>query len=61
MLNKYSELSPPFHLMTDDMTAYLDTQRVTPRSLPKHRLTRGLGGKIAVQHYTYWDDIERPT
>ena len=61
VLNKYSEISPPFHLTTDDVTAELDTHRVTPRTLTKHRLTRGLGGKIAVQYYTYWDGLERPT
>ena len=60
-LNKYSELSPPFHLTTDDVTAERDTYRVTPRVLTKYRLTRGLGGKIAVQYYTCWDELERPT
>lgn len=61
VLNKYSEISPPFHLTTDDVTAELETHRVTPRTLTKHRLTRGLGGKIAVQYSTYWDGLERPT
>ena len=61
VLNKYSEISPPFHLTTDDVTAELNTHRVTPRKLSKHRPTRGLGGKIAVQYYTYWDELKRPT
>lgn len=61
VLNKYSEISPPFHLTADDVTAELDTHRVTPQKLTKHRLTRGLGGKVAVQYYTYWEDLERPT
>ena len=61
VLNKYSELLPPFHLTTDNVTAELDTYRVTPPVLTKHRLTRGLGGIIAVQYYTYWDELERPT
>ena len=30
VLNKDSELSPPFHLTTDDVAAELDTYRVTP-------------------------------
>ena len=61
IINKHSELSPPFHLTTDDVTAELDTHRVTPRTPTRHRLTRGMGGKIAVQYSTYWDYIERPT
>ena len=50
VVNKYSEISPLFHLTTDDVPAELDTHRVTPRKLNKDRLTRGLGGKIAVQY-----------
>ena len=61
VLNKYSDILPLFHLTTDDLTSELDTHRVMPRKLSKHRLTRGLGGKIAVQYYTYWDELERPT
>ena len=61
VLNKYSEISPPFHLTNDDVNAELDKHRVTPRKLSKRRLTRGLGGKIAVQYYTHWDELERPT
>ena len=34
--NKYSEISPPFHPTTDDVTAELDTHRITPRKLSKH-------------------------
>ena len=62
VLNKYSAISPPFHLTADDdLIAELDTHRVTPRKITKHRLTRGLGGRIAVQYLTYWDELERPT
>ena len=61
VLNKYSEISPPFYVTTDDVTAELDTYCVTPRTLTKHRLKRGLGGKIAMQYYTYREGQERPT
>ena len=61
VLNKYSEISPPFHLTTDDVTAELDAHRVTPRKLSKHRLTRGLGENVGVPYYTYWGELERPT
>ena len=61
MLNKYSEISPPFHLTVDVVAVELDTHRVTPRDVTKHRLTQGLGGIIAVQYFTYWDKLERPT
>ena len=54
VLNKYSELSPPFHLTTDDVTAEPYTYRVKARTLTKHRLTRRLGGKITVQYYTWY-------
>ena len=40
VLNKQSKILPPFHLTTDDVTTELDTRRVTPRNLSKHRLTR---------------------
>ena len=60
VLNKYSEMSPPFHLTTDDVTAELDTHRM-PCTLTKHRQTRGLGGEISVQYDTYWEGLERPT
>ena len=58
--NNYSKISPPFHLTTDDVTAELYTHRVTPRKLSRHRLSRGLCGKIAVQYYMYWEKLERP-
>ena len=60
VLNKYSELSPPFHLTTDDVTAE-DAHGVTPRTLKKHRLATGQGGEIAVQHFSFWYKLDRPT
>ena len=39
----------------------LDTHRVVPRTISKHRLSRGFGGKIAVQYYTYWHGLEQPS
>lgn len=51
---KCSTPSPPVHRATDGVTAKLGTRRVTPRTVTKHRLARGLGGKTAVQYYAYW-------
>ena len=59
VLNKYLEILPSFHLRIDDVTAELDTHRVRPRTLTKHRLTRGLSGKIAVNYCSYWDELDR--
>ena len=61
VLNEYSELSPPFHLTAEDVNTELDTHRVTPCKITKHRLTRGLGGTIAVQYFTHWDSLVRPS
>lgn len=58
VLNKYSELSPPFHLTSDDVIRELDTHRNLPWRISKHRLVRGLSGKIAVHYYTHWDETE---
>lgn len=58
VLNKYSEVSPPMHLTTDDVNMELDTYRILPESISVHRLTRGLGGKIVVQYLTHWDETE---
>lgn len=44
VFNKCSEIPPPFHLMTDDVTAELDTHRVTPQTRYKHDLGYGMGG-----------------
>ena len=56
-----SDNSPPFHLTTDDLTPGLNAHRATPRTLTKRPLTRGQGGKIAVQCFTWWDELERST
>ena len=61
MLDTYPEFSSPFNLAADDVNVELDTHRVTPRNVTKHKLTRGLGGKIEVHHLTYWDELERRT
>ena len=60
ILNKHSELSPLFHLTAEDITTELGTYRPTPCKIAKHRLTRGLGGTIAVQYLTYWENLVRP-
>lgn len=61
MHNKYSETPLPFHLTADDVNAELDTHRVKIPNDAKYRLTRGLAGRIAVQYFTYRDELERPT
>ena len=61
ILNKYSALSPPFNLTAEDVTTELDTYRVTPCNIAKHRLTRGLGGTIEPQYLTRWENLTRPS
>ena len=57
VLNKYSERSPPFHLTAEDVCMELDQFRIKPTTITKHRISRGLGGKNAVQYYTGWDEV----
>lgn len=56
VLNKYSEIAPPFHLTAEDIEEELDSS-----SLSRHRICRGLGGKTAVQYYTHWTGLEKCT
>ena len=35
----------------------LDNYRIKPTKITKHRISRGLGGKNAVQYYTSWDKV----
>ena len=51
-LNKYSERSPPFHLTVEDVCMELDHHRIKPNLITKHGISRGLGGKNAVEYYT---------
>ena len=60
-VEKYSERTPPFHLTAEDVTMELDQHRVLPTFSPKHMISRGLGGKHAVQYFTSWDGVEVKT
>ena len=44
VLNKYSDLSPPFHLTDDNINMKMDFYRATPGSIVSHRIFRGLSG-----------------
>ena len=57
-LNKYSDLSPHFHLTVDDVNIELDSYRVTPRSIVSHRILRGFSGTVSVQYLTSWNELE---
>ena len=57
VLNMYSERSPPFHLTAEDVSMELDHYRIQPTHITKHRISRGLGGKNAVQYFTSWDEV----
>ena len=52
VLNKYSDLSPPFLLAADDVNIEVDSYRVTPRSIVSHRILRGFSGTVSVQFLT---------
>ena len=52
VLNKYSDLSPPFHLTADDVNMEMDSYRVTPRSIVKPQDSPRIfwNGGLAVPH-----------
>ena len=58
VLNKYSDLSPPFHLTVDDVNMETDSYPVTPRSVVSHRILRGFSGMVSVQYLTSWNELE---
>ena len=59
VLNRYSDLSPPFHLTVDDVNMETDSYRVTPRSIVSHRILRGFSGTVSVQCLTSWNELEK--
>ena len=59
VLNKYSGLSPPFHLTADDVNMGTDPYRVTIRSIVNHRILRGFSGTVSVQYLTSWNEMEK--
>ena len=52
VLNKYSDLSPPFHVTACDVNMEIDSYRTTPRSIVSHRILRGLFGTVSVHYLT---------
>ena len=58
VLNKYSGLSPPFHLTVDDVNMETDSYRVTPKSIVSHMILRGFSGTVSVQYLTSWNEPE---
>ena len=58
VLNKYSDLSPPFRLTVDDVNMETDSFRVTPRSIVSDRILRGFSGTVSVQYLTSWNELE---
>ena len=59
VLNKYSDLSPPFHLTADGVDMEMDSHRVTPGSIVSRRIFRGFPGTVSVQYLTCWDELEK--
>ena len=49
VMNKFSERLPPFYLTAEDVTMELDQHRIQTTIIPKHRISRGSGGKNAVE------------
>ena len=58
VLNKYSDLSPPFHLTVDNANMETDSYRVTPRSIVSHRIPRGFSKMVSLQYLTSWNELE---
>ena len=59
VLNKYAELAPPFHLTIEDVGEEVDERKLRPFKISRHRICRGLGGKVTVQYYTHWTEPDR--
>ena len=59
VLNKYSDLSPPFHLTVDYVNMETDSYQVTPRSVDSHRILRGFSGTVSVHYVTSWNELEK--
>ena len=57
VLNKYSGLSPPFHLTVDDVKMGTDSYRVTPRSIDNYRILRGFYGTVSMQYLISWNQL----
>ena len=57
VLNKCSDLSPPFHMTVDDVNMETDSFRVTPRSIVSHRILRGFSGTVSAQYLTSWNEL----
>ena len=47
VLNKYSDMSPPFHLTADDVNMETDSYRATPGSIVSRRFLRGFSGTVS--------------
>ena len=58
VLNKCSDLSPPFHLTVDDVNMETDSYRVRPKSIVSHRILREFSGTVSVQYLTSWNELE---
>ena len=58
VMNKYSDLSPPFNLAADDVNTEMDSYRITPRSIVSHRVLQGFSGTVSVQYCTSWDELK---
>ena len=54
VLNKYSDLSPPFHLTADDVNMKMDLYRATPGSTVSHRIFRGFPETVSSPAGTNW-------
>ncbi|CAB1105230.1 unnamed protein product [Ectocarpus sp. CCAP 1310/34] len=61
VLNKFSELAPPFHLTAEDVEEEVDSRELVPCKISRHRICRGISGKGAVQYYTHWTGLAKCT
>ena len=59
VLNKCSDMPPPFHLTFDDVNMETDSYRVAPRSIVSHRILRGFSGTVSSQYLTSWNELEK--
>ena len=57
VLNKYSDKSPPYHVLDSDVR--VEDQRFDVEKITGHQEVRGRGGVIAVLYETHWKGLLR--
>jgi len=52
-------MEPEQVLTIEDVGEEVDERKLRPFKISRHRICRGLGGKVTVQYYTHWTEPDR--